>query len=169
MPEIISLDKESEEIIKKITKSSETIGTGFTFIINKKGIGEVDTKMLSSKGVIIEEEDYTITLEIEETSDKTTELKLITFKDFITIDPCEYTEKNILGSKIIRVENPYTNNKTGKITNITFDIILLKNLSGKEEFKLSIKGHKIKMIIEKTIYKKLSEIILNQLKKQQKP
>jgi hypothetical protein len=166
MPENVFLDEEFGKIIRKITKSNETTGTGYIFIISKKGIREADNEIINKKGIKIKEKDYTITIGIEKTSNITTELLLITFKDFIIIDfgKLEYTKEHMPEDKIIRTENFFLNNNTGEIINATFDIILLKNLSDKEEFRFSIKGHKIKITIEKSIHKRLGKILLNQPK-----
>jgi hypothetical protein len=156
MPRTVILDEEFRRIIRKTIKSNEEIGTEFEFIINKEGIRPIEFNEIK-KGVKIREEDYTITLEIENTSNETAELGLTTFKDFIIIDfdsNIDITEY-ITKGKIIIIPLTifdFTTDEEDAVDMIEgeVNVIPLKKLSNKEEFKFSIKGHQIKMTIQKT-------------------
>jgi len=155
MPRTVILDEEFRKIIKKTIKSNEEMGTEFELIIKKDGIRPIEFNEIK-KGVKIREEDYTITLEIENTSNETAELKLTTFKDFIIIDfdSNEDITEYITKGKIIIIPLiifDFTTDEEDAVDMIEgeVNVIPLKKLSSKEEFKFSIKGHQIKMTIQK--------------------
>jgi hypothetical protein len=172
MPRTVILDEEFRKIIKKDIKSNETTGTEYKFIVNKEGIREADDNRISKKGIVIREENYTITIEIKNSSNEIVELDLTTFKDFIIIDfdSDEDITEYIPKGKIVKIQLiifDFTTDEEDAVDMIEgeINVIPLKKLSNKEEFKFSIKGHQIKMTIEKSIYKRLGKALINQSNK----
>jgi len=121
MPKKITLSKTLTKRLKKITLSNENTGLLHEFIINEKGIRPIEINE-ERKGFIALENDYSVKIEIENNSNEIARLNLATFKDFIII---EIMKEDYVG------------------------IIPLKKLSNTEEFRFLIKGHQIKMTIQK--------------------
>jgi hypothetical protein len=126
MPEKIEISKTLSKRLKKITLSNERTGLLYKFIIDKNGIREISDTIYTpnhKSQIEISEENYLIRIEIEKNSNKEANLYLTTFKDFIIIEG---------------IQEDYV------------AILPLNSYGRNTDFNLSIKGHQIKLIIQKT-------------------